>query len=232
MARGARRCRCSRSGSCSALPAEARALRRHRRASGFRRFRCDDARRHRPLPGAVGLPARSAVRDDAARRHRHRHADPRLLDRLHGRRAARRRRALLLLPEPVLLLHAHARPGQQLPGDVRRLGRRRPLLVPADRLLVREEERGGRRQEGVHHQPHRRLGLRPRHVPDLLRRSARSTSAPCRTPRRRCRSRRRTSACCRRSACCCSSARPARARRFRCTSGCRTRWKARRRSRR
>ena len=35
-----------------------------------------------------------------------------------------------------------------------------------------------------------------------------------------------------RSACCCSSARPGRARRFRCTSGCRTRWKARRRSRR
>ena len=33
-------------------------------------------------------------------------------------------------------------------------------------------------------------------------------------------------------ACCCSSARPARARRSRCTSGCRTRWKARRRSRR
>ncbi len=43
---------------------------------------------------------------------------------------------------------------------------------------------------------------------------------------------RRSSACCRPSACCCSSARPARARRFRCTSGCRTRWKARRRSRR
>ena len=41
-----------------------------------------------------------------------------------------------------------------------------------------------------------------------------------------------TSACCRSSACCCSSARPARARRFRCTSGCRTRWKGRRRCRR
>ena len=31
------------------------------------------------------------VGDDAARRHRHRHADSRLLDRLHGRRAAGRR---------------------------------------------------------------------------------------------------------------------------------------------
>ena len=39
---------------------------------------------------------------------------------------------------------------------------RRALLVSADRLLVREEERRGRRQEGVHHQPHRRLGLHPR----------------------------------------------------------------------
>ena len=47
-----------------------------------------------------------------------------------------------------------------------------------------------------------------------------------------CRSRRCTSACCRSSACSCSSARPARARRFRCTSGCRTPWKGRRRSRR
>ena len=34
------------------------------------------------------------------------------------------------------------------------------------------------------------------------------------------------------SRCCCSSARPASRRRFRSTSGCRTRWKARRRSRR
>jgi NADH-quinone oxidoreductase subunit L len=57
-----------------------------------------------------------------------------------------------------------------------------------------------------------------------------SISAPSRTRPRRCRSRRPTSACCRRSACCCSSARPARARRFRSMSGCRTRWKGRRRS--
>jgi NADH-quinone oxidoreductase subunit L len=67
----------------------------------------------------VGVPARSAVRDDDSDRHRHRHADSRLLDRLHGGRAARRVRAVLLLPEHVLLLHAHARPGKQLPGDVR-----------------------------------------------------------------------------------------------------------------
>ena len=117
--------------------------------------------------GALGLPPRSAVRDDAARRHRHRDADSRLLDGVHRRRAARRRRAVLLLPEPLLLLHAHARPGEQLPGDVRGLGGRGPLLVSAHRLLVREEERVGRGEEGLHHQPHRRLGLHPRHLPDF-----------------------------------------------------------------
>ena len=37
--------------------------------------------------------------------------------------------------------------------------------------------------------------------------------------------RRRHSACCRRSACSCSSGRPGRARKFRCTSGSRTRWR-------
>ena len=153
----------------AARPAGRRArLRRRRRAVDSVDSAGDARRRHRHVPGAVGIPPRSAVRDDAARRHRHRHADPRLLDGVHGRRAARRRRAVLLLPEPVLLLHAHARPGKQLPGDVRGLGRRGPLLVPADRLLVREEERVGRRQEGVHHQPRRRLGLRPRRLPDLL----------------------------------------------------------------
>ena len=44
---------------------------------------------------------------------------------------------------------------------------RRPLLVPADRLLLRQELRRRRRQESVHRQPHRRLRLHPRHLPDL-----------------------------------------------------------------
>ena len=64
-------------------------------------------------------------------------------------------RQVLLLPEPLLLLHAHARPGKQLPGDVRGLGRRRALFVPADRVLVREEVGERRRKEGVHHQSRR-----------------------------------------------------------------------------
>ena len=191
----------------------------------------DAARRHRRrFPGAVGLPARSAVRDDDPHRHRHRHADSHLLDRVHPRRAAGRGGPVLLLPEPVLLLHAHARPGEQLPGDVRGLGGRGALFVPADRLLVREEERVGRGQEGVHHEPHRRLGLHPRHLPGLL--HVRHARLPRGAERGRDDAdRERSSASCRRSACCSSSAPPARARRFPSTSGCRTRWRARRRCR-
>ena len=75
-------------------------------------------------------------------------------------------RALLLVPEPVLLLHAGAGARLELPGDVRRLGGRRPLLVPADRLLLQEAVGRRRRQEGVHRQPHRRLRVHPRHAAD------------------------------------------------------------------
>ena len=47
-----------------------------------------------------------------------------------------------------------------------------PLLVPADRLLVRQAERVRRGQEGLHRQPHRRRRLRAGDVPDLHARSA------------------------------------------------------------
>src|SRR5207247_2241766 len=104
------------------------------------------------------------------------HADPRVLDRLHGRRASRRRRAVLLLPESVLLLHAHARPGKQLPGDVRGLGGRGSLLVPPDRLLVRKDERVGRRHEVFHHERRRRWG------PPA---STWGAATPCSSPTRR-----------------------------------------------
>ena len=63
--------------------------------------------------------------------------------------------------------------GRQPAADVRRLGGRRALLVPADRLLVRRGRQRRRRQEGVHRQPHRRLRLPARHVPAL-----RGASAP------------------------------------------------------
>ena len=106
--------------------------------------------------------ARSAVGGDDSRRHRHRLADSHLLDRVHARGDRLGVRALLLVPEPVRRVHARARARLELPGDVRRLGRRRPLLVPADRLLVSEEVGVRRRQEGVHRQPHRRLRVHPR----------------------------------------------------------------------
>ena len=146
-------------------------------------------RHDRQLRHPVGLQARPALRDDDPRRHRHRVPDPRLLGRLHARGAEGGVRAVLRVPQPLRLLHADARPRRQLRRDVRRVGRRRPLLVPADRLLLREEERVGRRQEGVHRQPHRRLGLHPRDVPHLHHVRHRSTSGPWPTPPARCRSR-------------------------------------------
>ena len=74
-------------------------------------------------------------RGDDADRHRRRLADPRLLRRLHeGRRELR---ALLRVPQPVPVLHAPAGARPFAAGALRRLGGRRPRLVPADRLLVR-----------------------------------------------------------------------------------------------
>ena len=59
--------------------------------------------------------------------------------------------------------------GANFVGAVRRLGRRRPLLLPADRLLLREGlVRRRRRQEGVHRQPHRRLRLPARRSSSLF----------------------------------------------------------------
>ena len=49
--------------------------------------------------------------------------------------------------------------GEQPAHDVRRLGRRRALLVSADRLLVRGSREDARRHQGVHRQPRRRRRL-------------------------------------------------------------------------
>ncbi len=84
-----------------------------------------------------------------------RHADPHLLRRLHGARP--RPAAVLRLPQPVRRRDAAARPGQQLPPAVRRLGGRRPRVVPADRLLELQAGLRRRRQEGLRRQPGRRL---------------------------------------------------------------------------
>ena len=57
--------------------------------------------------------------------------------------------------------------------SVRRMGRRGPVQLPADRFLLPEESRGGCGQEGVHRQPHRRFRLHAGDVPALPRVSAR-----------------------------------------------------------
>ena len=143
--------------------------------------------------------------------------------------------SLLRLPVAVHLLHADAGDRGQPASAVLRLGRRRPLFVPADRLLVRSPRRQRRRDQGIHRQPHRRSGIRDRRragVPevrlnrvrhDLPRRRTAPVGHLCGTrPHIPCLRGDRRAAC--------SSVRWASRRRSACMSGCPTRWKARRRS--
>ena len=122
----------------------------------------------------LGLPGGPALVGDAAGRHLRGLLHPRVLDRVHGPRP--RLRALHVVPEPLHVRDAHPRARRQLPRALRGLGGRRPLLVPAHRVLVREAERLRRGQEGLHRQPHRRRRLRAGHVPDLHDLRQRSTS--------------------------------------------------------
>ena len=121
--------------------------------------------RHASAPTSArdGSPERNV----RALRHVRRLPDSRLRRRLHARRS--RLLSLLRVSEPVHVRDADARAGGQLRADVCRLGRRGPLFVPADRLLLRSQGSRRRREESVHHEPHRRLGLRPRHHADVLR---------------------------------------------------------------
>ena len=133
---------------------------------------------------------------------------------------------VLRLPQPVRRGDAAAGPGDRLPAAVRRLGGRRPGVVPADRVLAAQGLRRGRREEGVRGEP----GRRHRHVAgghaDVHARSARPPSRRERGRRERVddvRHRPRPAA----------AARPPAAspRRCRCSPGCSTRWRARPRSR-
>ena len=156
------------------LPDDARRVRR------LRRGRARDARvRRRPAdgvhldrvgrpPDSVRAPGRSPVGTDDPGRDRDRFADSHLLDSVHARRERRRVRALLLVPEPVRGVHARAGAGLDVPGHVRRLGGRRPLLLPPDWFLVPQAVGGRRREESVRRQSHRRLRVPPRDVPAVL----------------------------------------------------------------
>ena len=87
--------------------------------------------------------------------HRSWITDPPLLDRLHEGRF--RIPPLFRLPQPVHHIHADPGPRRQPVADVHRLGRRRTLLVPVDRILVRRGRQLCGRQEGFHHEPGGRL---------------------------------------------------------------------------
>jgi hypothetical protein len=76
-------------------------------------------------------------------RHRHRHADPPVLDRLHARRPEVLE--VLRLPEPVRLLDAAAGAGRQPAAHLPGLGGRGRLLVPAHLVLVHREGRNASR---------------------------------------------------------------------------------------
>ena len=117
-----------------------------------------------------GPAARRPLLHHDAGGQRRRPAGAHLFHRLHARR--RGPGALLHLPEPVRRRHAHPGDGGQLPADVRRLGRRGAVLLPADRLLVHAPERQRRRQKGLCGQPGRGRGFRAggaaavRHLPE------------------------------------------------------------------
>ena len=177
------------------------------------------------------LSARCAVVDLHADRHRRGPVHLRFRHRLHARRPGLL--SLLRLHGPVHVFDARAGDGLELPDDVCRLGRRRSLFLPADRLLLRSPGSGQRFAQGVHHQSHRRLRFRAR---DLWR----DRDVRHRAIHRRFRpgaelirwSRWDTGACCRGLRSDFSSAPAASLHNCRCTSGCRTRWLVQLRSRR
>ena len=86
-------------------------------------------------------------------------------DRLHARRPEVLQ--VLPLPQPVRLLDADARARREPARHVPRLGGRRHLLVLPDLVLAHPGVGGDGRQEGVRHQPRRRLRVHAGDVPRL-----------------------------------------------------------------
>ncbi len=115
------------------------------------------------LPRRHGDPGRPAVGVHVPGRQRRLVPDPRLLDRLHGRRP--RLHALLRLPQLLRLLDAAAGAGGQLRAADHRLGVRRRRLLPADLVLVPARDRHARRHQGLRDQRDRRRRPRDRGVP-------------------------------------------------------------------
>ena len=141
----------------------------------------------------------------------------------------RRARPLLRVPVAVRVLDDGPGAGAELPAALHLLGAGRPLLVPADRLLVQRPEAARAAVKAFWTTKAGDVGLligivllwRPTGTFDFseLFDDGRGRHAARRRPRRSSRS-------------ASTSARWASRRSSRCTSGCPTRWKARRRSRR
>ncbi len=112
--------------------------------------------------GPVGRPV---VDHDVPVRNRHLGAHSPLFDRLHARRKGLPQ--VLLVPEPLRVLHADVGPRQQSAAHLRGLGRRGGLLVLAGELLLHQGQRRLGRQEGLPLQPGRRLRTAGRDVPAL-----------------------------------------------------------------
>ena len=203
---------------------------------GAGRWRC------RVHDGLLYRPGRGG---DAGDGDDHLDLHPPVLAGLHGPRRAPV--ALLLVYLAVHRRDAADGDGQQPAAVLHGLGADGPVLVPADRLLVRQGLRrptpdhaapGG--DQSVHHHPRRRCAVygrpglsvdagrlarfRRRRGADL---QPRVSGAYRRAPPMRWASAWRPG-----SRCCCSPARSASRRSSRCMSGCRTRWKGRRPSRR
>ena len=159
-------------------------------------------------------------------RHRRRRADPHVLGRLHARRPEVLE--VLHLPEPLRVLDADARARREPARHVPRLGGRGGLLVLVGVVLVQPQQRGAvGRQEGLRHDPHRRLLLPAGHVPGVPvggQPQLPTAAGPGGHPADRHRDGDLPPAV--------RSVPSASRRRYRCTSGCPTPWKARRRCRR
>ena len=190
----------------------------------------------------LGDPPRPADRDHADRGHHGLEPRAPLFLRLHGSRSAVARgrglqAALLCLSVVLHLRDADAGDRRQPGADVLRLGRRGRRLLPADRLLLPQALGQCRRDQGLRGQPGRRFRLCARHLravlPDRfdqlrrhLRRRTRSGRNPADLPLDRMERGQPGGLPA------VHRARWANRRSCSCTPGCRTRWKARRRSRR
>ena len=121
-----------------------------------------------PAGAQPGRPHRSSLRRHDDHGLRREPARPDLLHRVHEGRAGIW--SLLRLHVALLRVHAGAGDLEQRHPDLHLLGAGRALLLSADRLLVPQALRGGRREEGLRGDPVRR--------PRLLRRGALPLHAP------------------------------------------------------